>query len=109
MKPYELTIVVHPDVDAEIETMTKDMAKLVTDNGGEITKTDTWGKKRLAYPIRKQDFGTYLYFEADLPAEAPVKISNSLNINSQVLRYLLVGVDQKLVKLQAQEASEKQD
>ncbi len=107
MKPYELTVVVHPDVDADIETTTKNLSALVTDNGGEITKTDLWGKKRLAYPIRKQDFGVYVYFEADLPAEAPAKISNSLNINDQVLRYLLVGVDPKLAKLQAQEAAEK--
>lgn len=41
---------------------------------------DTWGKKRLAYKIDGQDFARYHYMEVELPAEAPLKISNTLNI-----------------------------
>ncbi len=90
MKQYEMTVLVHPDLDSEIERVTSDIVKLVEKNNGKITKQDNWGKKRLAYAIQKQNFATYLYFELDLPAEAPAKISNAFNISKELLRYLLV-------------------
>ena len=95
MKEYELTVVVHPDLEADLEKALTKVRALVTDNGGEIIKEDNWGKKRLAYQIRKEDFGVYVYFDVKLPAEAPLKISNVLNITDEVLRYLLVKVDDK--------------
>lgn len=95
MKEYELTVVVHPDLESELEKALAKVRGLVTDNGGEIVKEDNWGKKRLAYSIRKEDFGVYVYFDVKLPAEAPLKISNVLNITDEVLRYLLVKVDDR--------------
>ncbi len=90
MKQYEMTVLVHPDLDSEIERVTEDIVKLVEKNDGKITKQDNWGKKRLAYAIEKQNFATYLYFELDLPAATPAKISNAFNINKEIIRYLLV-------------------
>ena len=109
MKEYELTVLVHPDLDAEMDKALDKVRALVTSNGGEITKEDNWGKKRLAYPINRQDFAVYVYFEVKLPAEAPLKISNVLNITDEVMRYLLVKFDDKtrqaLVDQQKREAS----
>lgn len=95
MKEYELTVLVHPDLEADLEKALVKVRSLVTDNGGEIIKEDNWGKKRLAYQINKEDFAVYVYFEVKLPAEAPLKISNVLNITDEILRYLLVKVDNK--------------
>lgn len=95
MKDYELTVLVHPDLEADIEKALKKVRSIVTESGGKIIKEDNWGKKRLAYPIAKQDFAVYVYLEASLPPEAPLKISNSLNITDEVIRYLLVKVDEK--------------
>ena len=61
----------------------------------EIIKEDNWGKKKLAYSIRREEFAVYVYFEVKLPAEALLKISNVLNITDEVLRYLLVKADEK--------------
>ncbi|MEO8691577.1 MAG: 30S ribosomal protein S6, partial [Candidatus Saccharimonas sp.] len=68
---------------------------LIKDNGGKIKVEDNWGKKRLVYRIDKEDFAIYVYFEVELPADAPLKISNTLNITDAVLRYLLVKTDEK--------------
>ena len=95
MKEYELTVLVHPDLEADLDKALDKVRALVTDNGGEIIKEDNWGKKKLAYSIRREDFAVYVYFEVKLPAEAPLKISNVLNITDEVLRYLLVKVDEK--------------
>ena len=78
------------------------MRDLITSNGGEIIKEDNWGKKRLAYSIKHEDFAVYVYFEVKLPANAPLKISNTLNISEEVLRYLLVAADLKARKALAE-------
>lgn len=95
MKEYELTVLVHPDLEADLDKVLDKVRALVTDNGGEIIKEDNWGKKKLAYSINREDFAVYVYFEVKLPAEAPLKISNVLNITDEVLRYLLVKADEK--------------
>ncbi|QCT40377.1 30S ribosomal protein S6 [Candidatus Saccharibacteria bacterium oral taxon 488] len=95
MNEYELTVLVHPDLEANLDAALDKVRSLVTTNGGEITKEDNWGKKKLAYAIRREDFAVYVYFEVKLPSSAPLKISNVLNITDEVLRYLLVKTDEK--------------
>lgn len=96
MKEYELTVLVHPDLETDLEKALAKVRALVTDNGGEIITEDNWGKKRLAYQIQREDFAVYVYFEVKLPASAPLKISNTLNITDGVMRYLLVKADEKV-------------
>ena len=102
MKGYELTVLIHPDLEVDLEAPLEKVRKLVTDNGGKIVSEDNWGKKRLAYRIDGQNFAVYVYFDVELPAEAPLKISNTLNITDEVLRYLLVKVDHKARALLAE-------
>lgn len=96
MKEYELTVLVHPDLEADLDKALDKVRALITDNGGEIVKEDNWGKKKLAYRINNEDFAVYVYFDVKLPAEAPLKISSVLNITDEVLRYLLVKADEKV-------------
>lgn len=95
MKDYELTVLIHPDLEVDIDAPLAKVRDIIKTNGGEITVEDNWGKKKLAYSIKRQDFAVYVYFEVKLPADALLKISNTLNITDEVLRYLLVTVDEK--------------
>ena len=95
MKEYELTVLIHPDLETDLEAPLAKVRDIVTKAGGKIVKEDNWGKKKLAYQINKESFAVYVYFELELPAEAPLKISNTLNITEEVLRYLLVKADLK--------------
>lgn len=92
---YELTVLIHPDHEADLEKSLAAVRELIKSSGGTVKKEDSWGKKRLAYRIKKQDFALYVHFELSLPSEAPLKISNTLNITDAVLRYLLVKTDEK--------------
>jgi small subunit ribosomal protein S6 len=96
VKEYELTVLIHPDLEADLDKALDKVKSLITDNGGEVIKEDNWGKKKLAYQIRREDFAVYVYMEVNLPADAPLKISNTLNITDEVLRYLLVKADDKM-------------
>ncbi len=106
MKEYELTVLIHPDLEADLEKALGVVRSLVADAGGKIVKEDSWGKKKLAYAIKGEHFANYAYMECELPADAPLKISNTLNITENVLRYLLVRVDEKARKA-AEEAAKK--
>ena len=98
MKDYELTVLIHPDFESDLEKALDKVRGLVAANGGEIVKEDNWGKKKLAYQIKREDFAIYVCFDVKLPSDAPLKISNILNIADEVLRYLLVKVDEKTRK-----------
>ena len=100
MKNYELTVLFHPDLEMNIDPALDKVKKIITTSGGEISKEENDGKKRLAYSISGQDYALYYYFELALPVEAPSKISSQLNINDEVLRYLLVKADVRKEKIE---------
>ena len=109
MKEYELTVLIHPDLETDLEAPLAKVRDIVTNAGGKIVKEDNWGKKKLTYQIRKESFAVYVYMECELPAEAPLKISNTLNITDEVLRYLLVKADLKGRALLAESKKEESE
>lgn len=109
MREYELTVLIHPDLEADLEPALKKIRKIVTDNGGEVKKEENLGKKRLMYKIRGQEFANYVYMEIDLPAAANAKVQSTLNITDEAVRYLLVSVDEKVRALKEAEVAEKSD
>jgi small subunit ribosomal protein S6 len=110
MQDYELTILIHPDLEANLDAPLQKVRDIITSAGGQITSEDNWGKKKLAYRIKAEDFAVYVYMDVKLPADAPQKISNTFNITDEVLRYLLVKTDEKgrraLEEAKANERSE---
>ena len=105
MKNYELTVLIHPDLEMNLDTATNKIKDLIEKNGGKITKEENDGKKRLAYTIQGQDFAVYYYYELELPTEAPAKIETTLNITDEVLRHLLVTVDERKLKYETKQAA----
>lgn len=107
MKEYELTLLIHPDLEMNLQPTVDKLKALITDNGGKITKETNEGKKKLAYAINKQEFAVYCYFEVELPAAAPAKMSSTLNITDEVIRYLLVLKDERKVKAELKQKARK--
>ena len=98
MKEYELSILFHPDLEMNLDPALSKVKKLIETSGGKITKEEPEGKKRLAYPIEGNEFALYYYFNVELPAEAPAKISNALGITDEVIRFLIVKADPRRAK-----------
>ena len=106
MKDYELSVLYHPDLEMNIDPALDKVKKFVEQNGGKINSVEDDGKKRLAYPIKGQDFAIFYYYNVSLPSDAPAKISSVMNITDEVLRYLLVRADENRQKPEAEEAEE---
>ena len=105
MKEYELSILFHPDLEMNLDPALDKVKKLIETSGGKIVKEEPEGKKRLAYTIGKHEFALYYYMIVELPAEAPSKISNTLNISDEVIRHMILKADPKRAKYVAAKAA----
>jgi small subunit ribosomal protein S6 len=96
MAEYEIVLVVDPRLsDDEFATLSSEFKQLLAGLGAELTKEESWGKRKLAYPIAKQSEGRYHVYQ--LCSEKPIAVSqfeSRLVQNEHVLRYLTVRADE---------------
>ena len=71
MRNYELGLILHPQVDQpDVPQAVERVGQYVAAGGGAVTSVDVWGRRDLAYPIRKYQEGTYVFLEAQLDPQA---------------------------------------
>ncbi len=97
MNRYEMIYIIDTGLE---ETARKELVEkvsaLISANGGEVEKVDeTWGKRRLAYAIDYKTEGWYVLVNFKAPAELPRELERNLQINENVLRYLVVKLEEK--------------
>ena len=97
MNRYEMIYIIDTDLE---ETARKELIEkvsaLITNNGGEIEKVDeTWGKRRLAYAIDYKTEGWYVLVNFKAPVDLPRELERNLQINENVLRYLVIKLVEK--------------
>lgn len=94
MHKYELIYILQADLDeATIDAAVETIENLIKSNQGEITKTDRWGKRKLAYPIRKMNEGYYVLVIFDFDPQNVVALKRTLGFNEQILRTSILRVD----------------
>ena len=92
MRNYEVIVIVHPDLDETAMTGVVDKVKAwITDAGGTIAKVDLWGRRRMAYTIRKQREGQYFLVQAELEPTATAGLDRSLRFLEPVMRYSIIA------------------
>ncbi len=96
MNKYELALVLSPLLDEEnLKLELEKVQALVTRFGGTIEKVDNWGKKRLAYPIKKQNEGFFYFIAFQAEGTTPAEIESRIRIMENVYRYLIIRTDAK--------------
>jgi small subunit ribosomal protein S6 len=94
LRKYELTYLVSDEVpESDLNKVTGKVTGLVSELGGKITKEDIWGRRKLAYPIRKQDFATYITLYFNLPAKNAAGFEKDLRHIDGILRQLMIVKD----------------
>jgi small subunit ribosomal protein S6 len=91
---YELTYILRPLEEANFTATNERINTIVRNAGGEIVARNDWGRRRLAYPIHKVTDGYYTTLFVTLPGTAVRGIERALQLNDDVLRYLVVRVDE---------------
>lgn len=97
MNQYEIAVLYHPDLEIDLEKATGKVEKIIAQSKGQIIKTDNWGKRKLAYPIAKQDFAVYVFYTVDIPPENVAKIEQTFNITDEIIRFLITRPDLKAI------------
>jgi len=94
---YEIAVLYHPDLEIDLEKATSKVEKILADNKAKIVKTDSWGKRKLAYPIAKQDFAVYVFYTVEMPGASVAKIEQTFNITDEIIRFLITKPDLKAI------------
>jgi len=95
MNKYDLALVFKPDLDEEgHKAAVERVHGLISRFGGNIEKVDDWGKRRLAYEIEKINEGYYSFVTFDAEPAVPAEIESRVRIMDDLLRYLIVRVDE---------------
>src|SRR5262249_48135942 len=97
MNQYEVAVLYHPNLEIDLEKATSKVEKLFADNGGKLVNTDNWGKRKLTYPIKKNESAVYVIYTVDFPAQSVRKVESTLNITDEVIRFLITKPDLKAI------------
>jgi small subunit ribosomal protein S6 len=93
MREYELVFIVHPDLDETATTEVVDRVKdWITEAGGTIDQVEPWGKRKLAYPIKKQIEGQYFLFKTQMPPTFVANLERNLRFVEPVMRFLITAI-----------------
>jgi small subunit ribosomal protein S6 len=94
MHAYEVVLIVHPDQDENALTALIDKVKSwIVDAGGTIVKVDIWGRKRMAYTIRKQREGQYVLVQANIAPQNTAELERNLRFLEPVMRFLIKSLE----------------
>ena len=94
MRNYEVIFIVHPDLDENALTGVVDRVKSwITDAGGVVDKVDLWGRRRLAYAIRKQREGQYVLVQAQMAPAFGAELDRNLRFLEPVIRFSISTMD----------------
>ena len=95
MREYELIFIVHPDLDETAANEVVERVKgWIVEAGGSVSKVTPWGKRKLAYPIRKQTEGQYFFLLVEMPPSAVAEIERNLRFQESVMRFLITLVEE---------------
>ncbi len=101
---YETTFILNASLeDSQIESAIGHIAEVITRNGGEITATYRWGRKRLAYPIQKKNNGCYVNIEYLDEGGVNAQLERTYTLDENILRFLTIQVDKKAMKARQQQ------
>src|SRR6478736_6049372 len=87
--------IVDPDAgDEDVLKLSEGIQKIITTQGGSITKTEMMGKRQLAYEINHKKDGTYVLLEVEGSGAEIAEVERRMRVNDQILRYMTVRVDE---------------
>ncbi len=95
MPLYEHTFLARQDVtQAQVEALMKEFQGVIEEGQGKITKQEYWGLKNLAFKIKKNRKAHYAFFNVDAPPAAVTEMERRMGINSDVIRFMTVRVEE---------------
>lgn len=96
MRNYELIFIAQPDLDDEaLKSLAERIKQVIVANGGQVTSTESLGRRTLAYPIKRRRDGYYILIKAALAQNTIAELERTLRLSEDVLRHMLVLLEDK--------------
>jgi len=96
---YESAVMINAALDDElIDSIISRIKETIINNGGEIREIENWGRKRLAYMVKKSKIGYYAIFRFTAPSKIVAKLERFFSLDEQILRYLTIKLDGEAVE-----------
>jgi small subunit ribosomal protein S6 len=93
MRNYELVCIIQPDLDeVAFKGAVEKIQGWVTETGGTVDKVDVWGRRRMAYTIRKQREGQYVLLNVSLDPKSASDVERNIRFLEPVMRHMLTAV-----------------
>lgn len=89
MKKYDLAVLLHPDLEIDLEASLKRLDDILAELKAAIKQRDEWGKRKLAYKIAKQNYAIYVFYQLECDPAKVARLDTLLGLNDEVLRYLI--------------------
>ena len=91
LRDYEMVVILNPEIgDDALPDSLQRLEQAITSRGGEVVETNNWGRRRLAYPIKRNMEGNYVVSQIKLePTQVP-SLESNLRIWEDVLRHLII-------------------
>ena len=111
MRTYQTVVVIDSLLKSEeIDAIIEKVLRIINNNGGKIVSIDRWEKKRLAYEIKRRQYGYYVEVIFEAPANLVKILERDYRLDENVLRYLTIVLDKKaMAYLEKQKSIEKED
>lgn len=95
LRDYEMVVILSPEIgDDVIGESLERLSQNITTRGGEVVDVNHWGRRRLAYPIRRHLEGNYVVSQVKLDPEQVPELESNLRISEEVIRHLIVRTDE---------------
>ena len=95
MRSYELALIIRPSVEEEgQEAIIERLSEIVTEQGGQVDNVEAWGRRHLAYPIKKTSEGFYYFIQGQFPAPVLPELDRTIKLSEDILRHMIVRLDE---------------
>src|ERR1700692_193912 len=101
MRHYEIVVLIHPDQSEQVTAMVERYRAMVEKNAGQVHRYEDWGRRQLAYPIKKLHKAHYIMMNVECDNEALDSLKHAFRYNDAILRHLILQRDVAITEVSA--------
>lgn len=107
MRSYQSLIILKPDLeDAQVDQVIEKIGQFIQKSGGSTLKLEKWGKKRLAYKVKKNKFGIYINIYHTCANDKVAELEKEYQLYDQIIKYMIIKIEDKDLERILQESEQ---
>ena len=94
MRQYEIALIIRPEVEEEAQqAIIEQLSGLLTAEGGQVTQVEKWGRRQLAYPIKRVSDGYYYFIQGQFSSSVLPEVNRSIKLSDNIVRHMVIRTD----------------